>query len=307
MPLPVRQHRLVVGVRVAVAAEMRTRVVHTDVLRDDAAARRALAFVLLGLRDLPSVDEVVFRAKEIHQRGIVMEEPNHQVVVHALVMPYAERREVDVLRARRECQAKFAIEVTKARDEFDLLVVRELAASRPREIAHHLAIAGDVREAEDELLRATLQGASDRGDAVEQGVDRNGGRKQKRIVSPDDALLVDAPRERAEGLDAFLDGRHIRLESLAHIVVERELEVVLAEAQVFEFVETRQQGIRVFRPEDDHSRLLERHLVDLTIERIRPRAEPLAQPRQQPLGVELRHVRRSTRRDDCGGEDAFYG
>ena len=55
MLLPIGQGRGVIGVRVAVMAEMRAGVVFADVLRHDAAAGGTLAFVLAVIARLPTV------------------------------------------------------------------------------------------------------------------------------------------------------------------------------------------------------------------------------------------------------------
>lgn len=78
MPLPVLHRRGVVGVGVAVVAEVRTGVVLADVLGPDAAAGEALTGVLLVGAGLPFVlyaekqiagDEL--RANELHEFRIV--------------------------------------------------------------------------------------------------------------------------------------------------------------------------------------------------------------------------------------------
>ncbi len=87
MPSPVRQSQFRAGVGVTVAAEMRAGVVSADVLADDAAARLALSLVFLRFWDVPAAEHVVFRSDEVHECGIIVEEPHHQLVIDALVVP----------------------------------------------------------------------------------------------------------------------------------------------------------------------------------------------------------------------------
>ncbi len=69
--------------------------------------------------------------------------------------------------------------------------------------------------------------------------DRRIGRasQHQRIKTPDDALLADAVGKPLECVDSFRDGRHIRLQPLADIVIQRELEIILPEAKRLHLVQ----------------------------------------------------------------------
>ena len=77
----------VLGVGVAVAAEVRASIIRADVLADDAAAGLALSLVLLRFWDVPAAEHVVFRSDEVHEGGVVVEEPHHQLVIDTFVVP----------------------------------------------------------------------------------------------------------------------------------------------------------------------------------------------------------------------------
>ena len=93
MPPPVFHRCGVVGVGVAVVAEMRAGVVLADVLGHDAAAGEALTRVFLVRAGLPSVldaekriarDEL--RANELHEFRVARKALHHQPVVDAAVV-----------------------------------------------------------------------------------------------------------------------------------------------------------------------------------------------------------------------------
>ena len=93
MPFPVLHRNGVVGVGVAVVAEVRAGVVLADVLRHYAAAGEALAGVFLVRAGLPFVldaekritrDEL--RANELHEFCVVRKALHHQPVVDATVV-----------------------------------------------------------------------------------------------------------------------------------------------------------------------------------------------------------------------------
>ena len=107
----VGKNDLVGRVRVAIAAEMGTGIVHADVLADHTTAGFSLSLVLLGLRDLPSAEHVVFRAKEIHQWLIIVEKTNHQLIVDAFVVKNCITGKIDILRTCRQGQAEFCIDL----------------------------------------------------------------------------------------------------------------------------------------------------------------------------------------------------
>ena len=78
MPIPVLHRRGVVGVGVAVVAEVRAGVVLADVLGHDAAAGKALAGIFLVSAGFPFVgyaEERIAREKlrsdELHELGVV--------------------------------------------------------------------------------------------------------------------------------------------------------------------------------------------------------------------------------------------
>ena len=89
----------VLRVGVAVAAEVGTGVVRADVLADDAAARLALSLVFLRFWDVSTAEHVVFRSNEVHEYGIIVEEPHHQLVIDALVVPDTIRAQIGLFAA----------------------------------------------------------------------------------------------------------------------------------------------------------------------------------------------------------------
>ena len=107
----VGKNDLVGRVRVAIAAEMGTGIVHADVLADHATAGFSLSLVLLGLHDFPSSEHIVFRAKKIHQLLIVVEKTNHQIVINTFVVKNSITGKIDILRTCRQGQAEFCIDL----------------------------------------------------------------------------------------------------------------------------------------------------------------------------------------------------
>ena len=122
-------------VGVAVAAQVRTGIVRADVLADDAAARLALSLVFLRFWDVPAAEHVVFRSDEVHEYGIIVEEPHHQFIIDALVVPDTIRAQiglfaacgvpilickplecVDVFRDRRHIRLQFLADIVIQRE-----------------------------------------------------------------------------------------------------------------------------------------------------------------------------------------------
>ncbi len=180
---------------------------------------------------------------------------------------------------------QFRVQLRQPLRELPLLIRRELADAKSLQIALDFPIRPNVDEAEHQLLGIALELPTDVADPFQQLVhgeaangraDRRVGRtsQHQRIEAPDDALLSNPICKPFERVDSFRDRRHIRLQAFTDIVIQRELEIVLPEAKRLHLVQSLQQRPRVLRPEDNHPRLGEGHLMDCPAIGVLPRAPP---------------------------------
>mgnify|MGYP003295612447 CR=1 FL=1 len=180
MAFPILKCLGIVGVGVAVVAEMRTGVILPDVLRHDAAAGLALTGILPVCGKLPTVrlaekriTRHAFSADEFHQLRVVREAIHDEPVVHTTVMfntrqigefSARARRHIPLLRHRRnplgDLQHLLLLELTRGN-------------SAALEVLRDLGISLDVNEAEYEPRRIWRDPVADAADAVEKDLRRS--------------------------------------------------------------------------------------------------------------------------------------
>ena len=155
--------------------------------------------------------------------------------------------------------AQFRVQLRQPLRELPLLLGRELADAKSLQIAMDFPIRPNVNEAEHQLLGIALELPTDVAYPLQQFIDREaaGGRadrrvgrtsQHQRIEPPDDALLPNPICEPFECVDALRDRRHVWLQPLADIVIQRELEIILPKSQRLHLVQPLQQRLRALRP-----------------------------------------------------------
>ena len=313
------------GVGVAVGAEVGAGVVHADVLGGDAAAGGALAFVLEGFGGGSEgfgeegmggwVGEGA-GAEVVEEGTVIGPEAGDEVAVDAAVVGDAVAVEVEGLGAGGEGDGPAVgvpgvAETDEALDEFLSLgggglggedVVAGEAAGLADEVGLHLAVGGDVDEAEHEFVGVAPEAVADVPYAGEELAGREGGGEDDGVKSPDDALVAEEGGEAEEGVNACVEGRDVELETFRLVVVEGELEVVV-DAPAVELGEVGDEGRGVLAPEDDDSHPLEGNPGEPLVEGVAPKGVAFPQAAHEPVGVEGRDVRGTAHREDDGGLD----
>ena len=157
MPFPVLHRGGVVGVGVAVVAEVGASVVLADVLGHDAATSEALARVFLvgaGLPFVGNTEERIarneLRADELHELGVVREALYHQTVVDTAVVFDSVTVKISDFAARSRRNAPTLHELADSLRDFTHLSRRKFARvdSAALQVLADLRIRLNVDEAE---------------------------------------------------------------------------------------------------------------------------------------------------------------
>ena len=291
------------AVGVAVGAPVRASVVFADVLAGDTAAERPLPLVLRAFpggcfrpeQTLPAY------AQKIHQKRIVGEIPDDQLVVDTFVVPDAELRQVDPFAACGQRITPLFVQLRQSGCHVGHLLFVELAAGGgvSPQPALHTAVGADVRKTENQLFGVSTEQVADPFRFAQQLLHTGPSGQDQRVEPPDDQLFAQQLRKPEEGLDTFVERRHAALEPFGFVVVERVVEVA-ADALFAQFLQVRKQRAGILRPEDDEPRPGVGNIRFHAVERVRPDGISLFQPVEKPVGVECRNVRGTACRDDHG-------
>lgn len=157
MPIPVLHRCGVVGIGVAVVAEVRACVVLADVFRHNATTSLALSAVLVILVQYPPARRIgehiwlhVTRADEIHQHTVMVEALHDQPVIHTAIVLYPIAVKILQLAARAGRDAPALHKLADASGHLLHLVGRELARgnSAALQVLVNLSIRLDIDKAE---------------------------------------------------------------------------------------------------------------------------------------------------------------
>ena len=315
--LPVVRRRPLACVGIAVFAKVGAGVVFPDILGDHAAAGRPLSRVFPVVADEISVAGEQHRAVrqgvhvEVrsglfldtdsqcrHQLPVFPRQPRDQVSVYAPVARYPVSAKVQVLAAGGQFQAPalVAVQAGKSSGQFFHglpvpFTVRDTAAIH---VGLDPPVGGYVREAEHEFFRAAVYLRPYLLNLFQQGVYGNAVRQYQRVEPPDDRLLAKYFGKGLESPDTFLQRGDSGLQPVLLIVVQSELDIA-ADAFFFQDRQVRQERFRVFRPEDDESRVLEGHVAFHPVERVVPDGVSGFKPVKEPVRVESGDVGASAR------------
>ena len=154
----------------------------------------------------------------------------------------------------------------------------------------YLTIRLYIYETEHELISISFQQIADLPNTAKQDTRRDRWSHNQRIKSPDHPFLPYHFRQLPKCLHPLRNARHIRLKAFAHIVIQRELEIIM-DTPPIQLMQIRQYQLRVLCPKHDCLTPLKRHIHLPPIKRIIPNTIPLGQTIKEPLGIKGRNIR----------------